>query len=285
MTVGEALKFGKNFLGKSGIPNPALDASLFLMRAAGLQKTELATKDRVLLDSGVISEYKAMLEKRAANMPAQYILNSCEFMSLDFYVDENTLIPRPDTEILAEAVIARAKSLEQPNILEIGAGSGCVAVSVAKYCENARVVSVDISPKAVETAKKNAAKNEVSERAEFFISDIYSGLPEEFYNSYDVIFSNPPYIKSSDLPGLPDSVVGYEPLTALDGGADGLEFYRKIITNAHNFFKQDRKCYVLFEIGYDQAEAVSEILHSAGYSDIHVIKDLAGQDRVVSGIH
>lgn len=282
VTIELALKRGKEFLKSKDIESFSIDAELLLMRAAGVKKTELATKNKAALNGGVIDDYNLMLGKRALHMPVQYILNRSEFMSLEFYVDERALIPRPDGEILAETVIKHVKDIGSPFIFEIGAGSGCLAVSVAKYCENAVIISGEIDGGALAVAVTNAEKHNVKDRVTFIESDVFGGLSPEYENAFDVIFSNPPYIESGKLSALPPAVKNFEPHGALDGGMDGLDFYREIIAGAGKFLK--RNGMLFFEIGCGQGPAVCEMLKIAGFSDIRIVKDLAGLDRVVSAI-
>lgn len=212
-----------------------------------------------------------MVKKRLSGMPLQYILGYTEFMSLKFFVDEHTLIPRADTETLVEEIIKRSPQ----RILDIGTGSGAIGISLGYYLPNSKVTCMDISPGAVAMAEKNAELNSV--KAEFVLSDIMS---MDIEGKYDCIVSNPPYIKSGVIPGLQKEVREYEPLTALDGGEDGLDFYRRIITAAAQTLEDNG--ILAFETGHDQAEAVSDLMAS-DFCRIEIVKDLCGIDRVVIG--
>lgn len=209
--------------------------------------------------------------------PVSYIVGHREFMSLDFKVNSSTLIPRADTEILVEELIKIYEG-KKPFIFEIGTGSGCIPVSLAYYIKDAHIMSCDISEKAIETAKENAKNNGVADRVSFIEHDILSGFPA-LEEAPDCIVSNPPYIESDVIQTLDENVKNFEPLSALDGGRDGLDFYRSIIKE-----NPLRKGGLLaFEIGYNQGKSVSGLMEN-DYTDIRIIKDLGGNDRVITGI-
>lgn len=277
MTVGEALDFGRGALREAGVSSATLDAALLLMRAAALSRTELATKHCQILTSIQRNMYEEMLAQRAALRPVQYILGECEFMGLTFAVDERVLIPRPDTEILAEAVIAWASSLEGPRVLDLGTGSGALAVAVAHYVENSGVTAVDICGDALEVARDNALKDGCARRICFLRGDLFDAVPAG--QVFDIIMSNPPYISDGEV--LPLSVAGYEPPGALFGGARGLDFYERIVSGAQEFLTPITGKLFL-EIGFGQAAAVLRMLDNEGYADVTVLPDLAGIERVIS---
>lgn len=216
--------------------------------------------------------YRQWLEKRATHYPLEYILGKQEFMGLEFKVNENVLIPRQDTEILVERVLRTAKGKK---VLDMCTGSGCIAISIAKFAETEVTHAIDISKGALEVAKENAKLNEVS--VEFMESDLFTNVVEK----YDIIVSNPPYIESEVIETLMPEVKQYEPRLALDGTADGLYFYEKISKEARKYLTESGE--IFYEIGYNQGEAVTNILREAGFSYVEVIKDLAGLDRVVHG--
>lgn len=271
-TVKQALKSVKDSLKKANIDTWSIDGDLLVMEAAGLSRMQLVTRDDSVFTAEQEQKLETLLEKRLTYMPMQYILGRCEFMGLMFSVNENVLIPRPDTEILVEKVL----EYKPKTVLDIGTGSGAIAVSVAKYGE-AEVTAVDISRKALETAAKNAAANGVE--IKFVKSDIF----ENTEGSFDAIVSNPPYIVSGVIPTLDAQVKDFEPMLALDGGADGLDFYRRITDNAKKHLNKNGL--LAFEIGYDQGESVSALMRGAGFADVAITKDLAGLDRVVIGLN
>ena len=222
-----------------------------------------------------VNYFKA-IKKLCQGLPLQHITHRQEFMKMTFYVDENVLIPRQDTEILVEEVIKIAKKINAKKFLDLCTGSGAIAVSLAKYIEGSSVTAVDISGKALNVAKLNSRNNEVEDRITFIESDLFKNLKKE---KYDMIVSNPPYIKKDVLKKL-DKEVQKEPHIALDGGYDGLDFYRKIINEADEYLKFHG--YLCLEIGYDQKEDVEELIKEQGkYIDTYCKKDLCDNDRVI----
>ena len=208
-------------------------------------------------------------------IPIQYITNIQEFMKLDFYVDENVLIPQPDTEILVEEVIKYYKDTTC-KVLDLCTGSGAIGISIAKYIEDSNVMATDISNKALQIAKLNAEKNLVHKKMEFVESDLFENIVQ---NKFNVIVSNPPYIRTSEINKL-DMQVQNEPHIALDGGNDGLFFYRIIAKNAYKFLEESGRLFL--EIGYDQKDDVIQLLQSTNmYKNIYSKKDLGGNDRII----
>ena len=222
-----------------------------------------------------VNYFKA-IKKLCQGIPIQHITHRQEFMKMTFYVDENVLIPRQDTEILVEEVIKIAKKINAKKILDLCTGSGAIAISLAKYIENSEITAVDISSKALNIAKINSKNNNVENQITFIESDLYKNLPKE---KYDIIVSNPPYIKKEIIKKL-DKEVQKEPKLALDGGYDGLDFYRKIVSKADEYLKFHG--YLCLEIGYDQKEEVEEIISKQEkYIDTYCKKDLCDNDRVI----
>jgi len=206
-------------------------------------------------------------------------------MGLEFMIEQGVLIPRGDTEILVEKVIDIYEKEFSPNsvkIMDIGTGSGAIVVSLGKFINNSILTAIDISPKALEIAKKNANSNGVENKITFHLGSLFNPIKgEDEYKTYDFIISNPPYIPRAVVETLDPGVKDYEPHLALDGGEDGLDFYREITVGAKDYLKDEG--WLLFEIGYDQGESVSELLNINGFKDINVLQDLAGLDRVVLG--
>ena len=260
-----------------GIGSPELDADLIIMHVLGITKNELLTRDTSVSDAAAV-EVNACINRRLSGMPVQYIVGKTEFMSLEFEVNKNVLIPRQDTEILVETIISKYHNTsDHIKILDIGCGSGCIGISLARYLPNASVTELDISQKALEVAKRNAERRRVSNRLDFICHDIRDGLPDGM--EFDSIISNPPYIPTDDVLNLQTEVVDFEPLNALDGGEDGLDFYR-IITEKT---APKRGGIMAFEVGINQADDVADMLFRRGYSGIEIIPDLSGIDRVVLG--
>ncbi len=273
--VEDWLLFGKNFLKNSNVESYSLDAEILLMFVLNFSRVQLFINKNYVLSDKERKFYLSLLEKRSYFMPVSYITGKREFMGLDFIVNSSTLIPRSDTEVLVEYAIDFINKNNFKSVIDIGTGSGAIAVSVANYCPSVSVTAVDISGKALETAKKNAEINNVLDRINFVESDVFKNVDSKF----DVIISNPPYIKTNVIDTLMPDVKNYEPVSALDGGDDGLFFYKKIIFECKRFL--NRNGMLIFEIGHDQAFEVSELLRKSEFENIDVRQDFAGFDRVV----
>lgn len=248
-----------------------------LLGSFGFSKGEILLGD-ASVDEKTETDFWTGVERLRSGEPVQYIVGKCEFMSMDFFVDSHTLIPRADTEILVEEVTCLLKDKIAPQIFEVGSGSGCIAVSLAKSLTDAMVVSADISPDAIKVAQKNAEANGVADRVEFVCRDIFDGFPE-FAKDADAVVSNPPYIPKRDIEGLDEKVKDFEPLSALDGGDDGLDFYRFMCQNT----PQKSGSILAFEVGIGQAQDVAGLM-AEGFENIRIIPDLSGIERVVVGI-
>ena len=255
--------------------SPLADIDCVLMHL-GFTKTDLILGDKTI-DANQENAFWKAVKRLESGKPIQHITGSCEFMSLEFEVNSSTLIPRSDTEVLVEAVLDICKSKQNPKIFEVGSGSGCIAVSLAYYNTSATVVSADISAKALAVAGRNAKAHKVSDRVIFIRHNIFDGFPK-LEEQPDIIVSNPPYIPKDDINRLDKKVREFEPLSALDGGEDGLDFYRFITENV--CLKPNG--YLAFEVGINQANDVKELM-SRRFTDIKIIPDLAGIDRVVIG--
>lgn len=268
-------------LEKSGSQTPRLDAELLLAFVMKKDRTYLFMYPEKILDQDIENAFEQCLNKRINGIPLQYIVGKQEFMGLDFKVNENVLIPRADTEILIEKTLESIKEKTTPiHILDIGSGSGAIGISLAYYSPNAIVSCVDISSKALKVAKDNAVTHSVHNRITFYEGDLFSPVKER---CFDMIVSNPPYIPDKTIEGLQVEVAQYEPWIALAGGADGLNFYRRIIKDAPHYLKENGQLYL--EIGHDQAKDVTSLLISEKvYDGIEVIQDLGGHDRVVKAV-
>ncbi len=255
--------------------SPEADAGLILMHSLGINKTELLIGD-ISVPASEIERINSFVERCATGEPIQYIVGKCEFMSLSFDTLKGVLIPRSDTEILVESVIKRLDKDNHLLIADIGCGSGCIGISLAYYLNNLSVMGFDISDDALKLANSNAKQLGTYDRMEFIKLDI---TKDHLPKTVDCIVSNPPYIQSNIIYHLDNKVKFYEPLIALDGGEDGLDFY-KIIAQRPQL--KDGGL-LAFEIGYDQGQQVSQILIDNGYKNIEIIKDIEGRDRVVLG--
>ena len=274
MTIKEILSKGMIMLKGNNVDSPKLKARLLLQFILNKPRQYLIVYDNEEVGKKEQWEYFVNIDKLINGVPLQHITHQQEFMKMDFYVDENVLIPRPDTEILVEEVIKIAGKMQQPKILDLCTGSGAIAISIAKNVPNAEVYAIDISPKAIDVAKKNAKELDVN--VNFVKSNLFAKLNK---TKFDIIVSNPPYIKK-DVMKLLSKEVKKEPELALDGGIDGLDFYRKITQQAMEYLKFGS--YLCYEIGYDQKDDVIDIINKQGnYSNTYCKKDLGGNDRVI----
>lgn len=276
MTIRQALAKGTIILKSNNIESPKLKARLLLQYVLNKKREHLIIYDNEQITQEQEKAYMQNLEKLITGIPLQHITNTQEFMKMNFYVNGDVLIPRPDTEVLVEEVITIAKEYKNPVILDLCSGSGAIAVSLAKYIPNVKVYASDISKKALKVAKTNAKNNEVDSKIEFIESDLFEKIKNI---KFDIIVSNPPYIRTEVIKSL-DVEVQQEPISALDGGKDGLDFYRKIVEEAYLYLKLGS--YLCFEIGYDQKIDVIEIIeNSKKYEKSYCKKDLYGNDRVI----
>ena len=260
---------------------PKLDIEILLSKALGdVDRLYIHLNLHKELTKEQLDSFNKMIQDRLKGRPIAYIVNNREFMGLDFYVEEGVLIPRPDTEPLVEEVIELVKGKENLKIVDIGTGSGAITVSLAKYIKDCQVYSLDISDKALSIGLKNAISNKVEDKINFIKSNIFSGIEDKGLK-LDVIVSNPPYIRRADIETLHTQVKDYEPYIALEGGEDGLDFYRQITEESVNYINKDG--ILAYEVGHDQAEDVSRIMKHHGYDRIYTKKDIQGIDRVVIG--
>lgn len=277
-TIGDALKEGIALLNKNNIESAGTDARILMEYALGCDGLYLVVHRSDIIDKQEADLFFALVGRRAQNEPVAYIVKNREFMSLDFYVDENVLIPRPDTEILCERIISVYKD-KNVSILDMCTGSGAIAVALAKYIPRARVLGIDISEKALKVARFNSEKNGTSQNCSFALHD--AAKPFDRFKA-DCVVSNPPYIPTGDIEFLEKNVRDFEPRLALDGGDDGMYFYRSILKNIHFCLKSGG--ILAFEVGCGLAYEVSGLMKNDFY-EIEIINDLAGMERVVTGIY
>ena len=270
--VKDFVKENTDKLDAAGISDASVDIWLLLEHFADIDKGDYFANQNMELNPVVAKEIEEAVEKRINHIPLQHIVGETEFMGLTFKVNDKVLVPRFDTEILVDEVVKYVGD-EFYKILDMCTGSGCIAITVSDICDNAKVVAADISKDALDVAKENNEIN--STDVEFVESDLF----ENVEGLFDVIVSNPPYIKTEEIETLMDEVKLHDPRLALDAGEDGLEFYRRIIKDSKDYLKQDGM--IFFEIGFDQAEDVSKLLDENGFKDIVVKKDLAMNDRVI----
>ena len=276
MTIKEALNKGTVMLKGEDLDSPSVKARLILQDVLNKPRQYLLVHDLEQLTQSQMNKYFANIEKVKNGIPIEHITHLKEFMKLNFFVDENVLIPRQDTEILVEEVIDIAKKIKAKRILDLCTGSGAIAVSLAKYLDDVEIIATDISKEALRVAKKNAINNYVEDKITFIESILFQNITK---TKFDIIVSNPPYIQKSVIKTLSKEVQN-EPYIALDGGNDGLDFYRKIAKNGYEYLKFGG--YLCFEIGYDQKESVTQIIEQENhYANTYSKKDLFDNDRIV----
>ena len=278
LELKEAIKIAKNQLSDAGIHDAENDAKELYCNLMGIDRVGLMMRWTEIIQDNRLDAYFDLVEKRAAHTPLQHITGMQEFMGMTFKVNENVLIPRMDTETL---VYEAVKKLERGgDVLDLGTGSGAIGISIAKLCPKTKVTVSDISEAALALAKENAAMNKVKVKA--VRSDLLSAFKSRLgAKKFDMIISNPPYIATEVIRELEPEVREHEPMLALDGGADGLDFYRIIAQDAPNHLKKEGM--LLLEIGHDQGYLVPALLRESGcFDSIEVIKDISGNDRVIT---
>lgn len=273
MQYKEAYAYGKRMLEENHISDAQWDARRLLEHICHMDRGQLIVWGEKKMEEEEEENYKEAIKERAAHRPLQYIIGSQEFMGLSFLVNEHVLIPRQDTECLVEEVLKKVQ--DEMAVLDMCTGSGCIILSIAHYKRNIVARASDISPDALAVAREN--KKRLGLDVQFIESDLF----QKIEGKYDIIVSNPPYIKKEEIGELMEEVREHEPFFALDGGEDGLSFYQVIGKEARKFLKKGG--WMFFEIGYDQREEVTSIMEKHGYEDISCVKDLGGQNRVVYG--
>lgn len=281
-TIIKILDWTKQYFADRGVENPRLDAEVLLCAVLQCERIKLYMDFERPLTGAELSQYKNYVARRGQHEPLAYILGEKEFMRNSFKVTSATLVPRPETELLVESLIKAAQGLKADGdvkILDIGTGSGAIIVSLLDYLPNAKGVGVDISVDALIVAEENSRRIGVRERAGFMQSDLFSRIPAD--KKFDIIVSNPPYIPAADIAGLAKDVQK-EPLGALDGGADGLDFYRRIISEAMDHMTDEG--ILAFEVGINQAQVVAELCRKAGFKGTAIRKDYADIERMVFAV-
>lgn len=279
MKLRECIQYGQDILQSAGIDTYESDVRVLAMYAFGIDYTGLLMKAYDDMPDSKVCLFDECIEKRREHYPCQYITGVQEFMGYSFCTSENVLIPRPETELLVEKAVDITSSADKVKMLDVCCGSGCIGISYALerkrigYKDDS-ITLLDISDFAIKLSEKNSSLNNIK------CNIVKSDLFENIEGIYDIIVSNPPYIKSEDISELMDDVRIYEPELALDGGLDGLEFYKRIIVEAGDYLVHGG--YLLFEIGHNQFEDIRGLLVDAGYKDIQLTKDYAGLDRIIS---
>jgi release factor glutamine methyltransferase len=278
----DLLNWTADYLTQKGFENGRLETERLLAHSLDLDRIDLYVNfDRPLVPEE-LSHFKSLLKRRLEHEPLQYILGETEFYSLPFNVASGVLIPRPETEILVDQVRSvcsnEFQECETVNLLDVGTGSGNIAIACARHIPNAKTTAVDVSEQALEIAQQNAELNEVAEKVAFFQQDALGDWKTEYHQKFDVIVSNPPYISTAEYEKLDDEIKNFEPQKALLAGEKGLCFYHKFLPQLHNLLKPGG--FVFFEIGETQAQQLSEFYSNNGFS-AEIIKDLAEKDRIL----
>ena len=285
-TFHELLTQGTQLLMNAGIEEARLDAWLLLEYTADISRAWYYAHPESEVNEEIVSEYLSLCQKRAEHIPLQHLTHQACFMGYDFYVDERVLVPRQDTEVLAEEALQQLRNIRNPRILDMCTGSGCLLLSLLMELPDATGIGVDISEAALAVAERNRKNLELERRAVLVQSDTFSG--DYFQKNsgnisleYDMLISNPPYIPTEDIGKLMEEVRFHDPVLALDGREDGLYFYRRITEQAGKYLKPGG--WLMYEIGCEQGADVSAIMQGEGFAEVAVKKDLAGLDRVVIG--
>lgn len=284
MVINKLIKLGLELVQDREYINPILEARLILSKLLDVDKTYIYTNGEKEVSKEIQLKFIEIMKRRSHGYPIQYLLGEKEFMGLDFYVEEGVLIPRPDTEILVEYLIDYINTNHKDkeiSVLDIGIGSGAISLSIAKFCPNAFVYGVDIGDIPIKVAGINKNRFNLS-NVEFLQGDMFEPIKDIAKDiKFNIIVSNPPYIPKSDIDKLQIEVRDFEPRLALDGGIDGLDFYKRISQEAKDYLYKDGL--LIYEIGYNQANMVEEILLKSNFKDIKILKDYQGFDRVIMG--
>lgn len=281
MKIKDIINYGVAMI--KNTESPSLETQMMIAKVIEKDRLYIMLNLEEDIDESKVEIIKTMIGKRKSSYPLQYILGEREFWGMDFKVSEGVLIPRQDTEILIEETLKKLKDNKHKSNLkgfEIGVGSGIISITLLKEIETLTMIGVDINDKAIELTKANALKHEVNDRLCILNSNLFEKINKE--NQFDFIISNPPYIETKVIDSLQEDIKQHEPKLALDGGEDGLDFYRAIIEQSKSYISPEG--FIAFEIGYNQAEAVKKIFVENGYPNVTIAKDLAGFDRVVIGM-
>lgn len=280
MNIKEVLANTEDFFKKNNIDNPRLDAEVLLAELLDMERIKLYVNFDYPLKEDEIAKYREMIKLRAKRIPVAYITGHKEFMSLDFYVNQNVLLPRPETEILVEYLIDyfNEKDMERINAVEVGTGSGAIIVSLGHYLKDARILGIEIDKKAIEVTRKNIERYSLDDRLKVSQGNLLEPLIKRGIKNLNLVVSNPPYISEKEMETLPPEVK-QEPKKALYGGKDGLKFYKELIPQAYEVLTENGM--IALEIGYTQAEEVEKILRDNDFIKVDVRKDYADKDRFV----
>ena len=275
MNIQSAVNEGTTILKNSYIKTFKLDTEILMAKALGSNREYIILNNKKILNNDSLDYFKRLIKERARGKPIAYLINKKFFWDYEFYINKNTLIPRPDTEIIVEESLRLTKHKDKINVLDIGVGSGCILLTILKERKNFYGTGIDISKKSLDISKINAKSLNIESRVKFYKTDI-----DKFVKGkYDLVVSNPPYIKSCDLKYLERDVVNFEPKLALDGGLDGLSKIRKVINKSSELIKKNGK--FILEIGFDQKNKVIKLLNKRGFYINSTLKDFANNDRCI----
>ncbi len=275
LTIAAVLKKAAALLHDAKVPNDLLDAQTLLAHTLGQDRTYLIINFNEALADDLLAQYQSLITRRTTGEPLQYIVGHQEFYGLEFEVTLAVLIPRPETELIIEETLRLAATIAAPVIIDVGTGSGCIAVTLARELEEARVFATDISAAALQVARRNAEKHSLADRVEFLACDLLSRVAVKA----DFIVSNPPYIAPHELPTLPREVRDWEPHNALTDYADGLQFYRRLLNEAPAHLKPNG--YLIFEMGYQQAEQIKTFVDRTVWNEPKALRDWQGIERTL----
>jgi release factor glutamine methyltransferase len=278
-TINHVLQEATQRLKECGKQDAAIDARLLLSFLIDYDRVDLLVHGNDSIKQEDYLKYIELINLRINGVPLQHIIGEQDFMGVTFKVNQFTLIPRRETEELVELALDLLSKTNDQIVMDIGTGTGCIPITIALFNKKVTCLGVDISSDALEMARSNGVYNQVDDRITWLLSDVLNEVPNKYHHSVDMIISNPPYIKSEDVSSLMIEVKNYEPILALDGGKDGLDFYRRICSEGKKYLKPEG--YILFEIGHDQKEDVMNILIENGFKQLGFKKDLSGLDRIV----
>ena len=275
MNIENAINHGTKILKKNNIKYAKLDSEILMSKVVGKEKEFILLNQNDYLDNNVFNQFKNLIIQRSKGKPIAYLIGKKDFWNYEFKINRNVLVPRPDTELIIQEALYLTKNKNKLKLLDIGIGSGCILLSILDEKKDFYGVGIDVSKKCIDLSKINALNLGIGNRIKFFKSDV-----DNFnYGKYDLIISNPPYIKKLDLKKLDKDVINYEPKLALDGGLDGLSKIRKVINKSSELIKLNGK--LVIEIAYDQKEMVKDILRNNGFFINKVVKDLGKNDRCI----
>ena len=276
MKLKEVYLYGVDRIKELGVENPGLESSLLLSNVLGLNRSEIYIHPEKEIDIKDVKRFKRILKRRTAREPLSYILGQTEFYSRRFVVSRDVLVPRPETELLVEEALKAVKGLSSPRIVDVGTGSGCIAITICGEKRDSNVFATDISIEALKVAQVNARINGVEKNIRLLCADFLACFKKGFF---DIVVSNPPYISDSDLALIDSDIRDFEPNKALSGGEDGLYCIRRIINGSMSVLRNGGWC--ILEVGEDQDHRVKELFKQTGFGEISLIKDLSGVNRVV----